>query len=136
MSIRAINADEEHNHYVGQVYEEHYARLRRYFLTQLHDAAEADECAHETISRLFSFMKDKEWEAEYVFVYLMRIAGRVCTRKLNEKGARRAACLDGKGRGLFDRIRAEVAGAVRERSNFVRFVLSPLDGHGRHPSGA
>lgn len=119
MTIATINASEDQSQYVGQVYQEQYARLRRYFLTQLGDGDEADKCVHETLRRLFFFMEDRDWEAEaeYVPVYLMRIAGFLCSRKLGEKRAQRAAGVAGGGESLFNKIRAEVFWVIRSVSS-------------------
>lgn len=116
MTIATIEASEDQCQYLGQVYQEQYPKLRHYFARQLGDGPEADECARETIRRLFFFMEDRDWEAEaeYVPVYLMRIAGLLCSRKLRDRSA---AGLLGKERGgFFDRIGAEaVAAVVRKR---------------------
>ena len=97
MKIAAINANEDHVQYIGQVYQEHGARLRHYFLVQLGDTSEVDDCVQETICRFFFFMEDRQWEAEtkYISVYLMRIAGLLCSRKLAEKRKQRADSFDG-----------------------------------------
>ncbi len=128
MTAADINAGEDQSRYVGEMYQQHGARLRRYFLTQLGDAAEADACVGETLSRLFFFMEERDWEAEaeYVPVYLMRIAGLLCSRKLGERRAGRPAAPAQPGRrGLFNKIRAEAAEAMRERAGFIKSVLRP-----------
>src|SRR5437016_5225667 len=106
MRIATINASEDHSQYVGQVYQEHYARLRHYFLIQLGNASEADDCVHETLRRLFFFMEERDWEAEaeYIFVYLMRIAGGICSKKLGEKGPQRTSGLGNMHNSLFNKI--------------------------------
>jgi hypothetical protein len=90
MSITTINVSEEQSQYVGQVYEEHYARLRRYFQLQLSDTPEADAGVQETLRHFFFFMEDRCWEAEaeFIDVYIMRIAGAVCSRRLARKRVR------------------------------------------------
>lgn len=129
MMLANFNVSEDHSQYVGQVYQKYYARLRHYFLTQLGDVREAEGCVNETFRRFFFFMEEREWEAEaeYIFVYLMRIAGLLCSRKLGEMRSQRAARLYGNGRNsLFDKVRAEVAGVMKGRSEFIRSILRPL----------
>lgn len=129
MMLANFNVSEDHSQYVGQVYQEHYARLRHYFLSQLGDVCEAESCVHETFRRFFFFMEEREWEAEaeYFFVYLMRIAGLLCSRKLGEMRSQHAADLNGNGRNsLFNKVRAEAAGVMKERSESIRFILRPL----------
>src|SRR5215216_5327516 len=129
MTIATINASEEHCKYIGQVYQEQYARLRRYFLVQLGSSSEADDCVQETIRRLFFFMEDRDWEAEaeYIPVYLMRIAGLLCSRKLMAQRGQRAAGLDdNKHDGLFHKIRIEALKTIKERIEIQRFVLRPV----------
>lgn len=128
MMLANFNVSEDHSQYVGQVYQKHYARLRHYFLTQLGDVREAEGCVNETFRHLFFFMEDRDWEAEaeYIFVYLMRIAGLLCSRKLGEMRSQHAAELYGNGRNsLFNKVRAEVAGVMKERSEFIRSILRP-----------
>lgn len=128
MRIETINASEDHNHYVGQVYEEHYGRLLHYFLVQIGDTSEADNCVHETIRRLFFFMENRDWEAEaeYINVYLMRIAGLLCTRKLAEKRSQGALSLaDNGNKSSFNKIRDEVLQTIKERLQFKQFFVKP-----------
>lgn len=75
---------------VGQVYGKYYPRLKRYFLRQLGDPSEADDCVRETVYRFFDFMRRRRWEeeAEYVPVYLMRTACIVCSENLSRKAQR------------------------------------------------
>jgi DNA-directed RNA polymerase specialized sigma24 family protein len=133
MKIATINASEEHNQYIGQVYQEHYATLRHYFQTQLDDNSEADDCVHETIRRFFFFMEDRHWEteAEYISVYLKRIAGLLCTRKLVEKKAHHMSGLEhNEHHGLFSKIRTEAIRTIKERIEFRQSLLSPADSKG------
>jgi DNA-directed RNA polymerase specialized sigma24 family protein len=126
MMIANINAGEDHVRYIGQVYQEQYAKLRRYFLIQLGSSSEADERVHETMRRLFFFMEDRDWEAEaeYIPVYLMRIAGFICSRRLAEKRSRSA----------FNKVRIPVTHAVKESIEFVKTFLRRLGIVGRQPS--
>lgn len=137
MTIVNIEASEDQGHYVAKVYQEQYERLRHYFLTQLGDEAEAERCIEEAMRRLSFFMEERDWEAEaeYIPVYVMRIAGLLCSRKLGEK-IRRSAARGGEGkRGLFDKVRAEVVRGFKERVEFMKVFLG-LRGHGgAHPSG-
>jgi hypothetical protein len=136
MMIVNIDAGEDNNHYVAKVYQEQYARLRRYFLIQLGDGPEAERCIQETMRRFFFFMEDRDWEAEaeYIPVYLMRIAGMLCSRRLCEKGPKRARSRGEGGEGPFNKVRAEVVRAVKERIEFMKIFLR-LTGHGGgHPS--
>jgi hypothetical protein len=125
MIITNINASEEQSQYIGQVYQEHYARLRHYFLTQLGNTSEADDCVQETIRHLFFFMEERCWEAEaeYIPVYLMRIAGLLCSRKLAEKRLQSANNLDGnESNSLFDKVRIAVIRTMKERIEFKGFA--------------
>lgn len=126
MTISTINASEEHSLHIGQVYQEHYERLRLYFLTQLGNANEADDCAQETIRRFFFFMEDRCWEtdAEYIPVYLMRIAGFLCSRRLAGKRVQRSNSLGGsQSDSLFNKIKNEVLQTISELTEF-KVVLS------------
>lgn len=130
MTLETIKASEDQSQYIAQVYQQHYARLQRYFLTQLGNVTEAEECIHETINRLFFFMEERDWEseAEYIPVYLMRIAGLLCSRKLSEKRSGGPSELGHGGRrGLFNKIRVEAREAMKERIDFIRSVLRPAD---------
>lgn len=136
MNLAIINAGEDQSPYVPQVYQQHYARLRHYFLSQLGNTLESEDCVHETISRFFFFMEERDWEAEaeYIPVYLMRIAGLLCSRKLSEKRSQRSTALGHDGhRGLFDKIREEALKTMKERMRLIRSVLSPSDVDGRRP---
>jgi DNA-directed RNA polymerase specialized sigma24 family protein len=131
MTITTINASEDHNHYIGQVYQEHYAKLRHYFLIQLGSISEADDCVQATIRYFFFFMEDRCWETdvEYIPVYLMRIAGSLCSRRLAKKSVQRSNNLDGsKNNSLFNKIKNEVIqtinGLVQFRQLFLRAVES------------
>jgi hypothetical protein len=135
MTIVNIDAGED-SHYVARVYQEQYARLRHYFQIQLGDNPEVERCIQETMRSLFFFMKDRDWEAEaeYIPVYVMRIAGQLCSKRLGEKRSRRAAGLRGKSRGMFNKVRAEVIRTIRERIELMKVFLR-LTGHeGGHPS--
>jgi DNA-directed RNA polymerase specialized sigma24 family protein len=128
MTIEIVNASEDRSHYVGLVYEEHYGRLRHYFLLQIGDAAEAEACVHETIRRFFFFMEDRNWEAEvkYISIYLMRIAGLLCSRKLAEKRAQHTRGLNDNGnKSSFNKIRDEVFQTIKEHLQFKQIFLRP-----------
>lgn len=133
MMINAGSVSEDHAQNIGQIYQEYYARLRHYFLIQLGDVSETDECVHETIRLFFFFMEERQWgeeeEAEYIFVYLMRIAGLLCSRKLIEKRSQRIVSFS-----LLNKIRTEVAKIIKKRIDFIRFVLRPVESS-RQPSG-
>jgi DNA-directed RNA polymerase specialized sigma24 family protein len=132
MTINAGSFCEDHSQYIGQVYREHYARLHHYFLIQLGDASEADEGVHETIGHLFFFMEERQWEeeAEYIFVYLMRIAGFLCSRKLTEKRSQRSASLDeNENNSLFNKVRTGAIRTIKERIEFGKFLLRPAEGN-------
>lgn len=111
---------DEHVGRVGQVWERHHARLRRYFLAQLGGAAEADRCVQETIYRFFVFARRRAWEeaSGRAAVYVMRIAAVLCSEKLAERrrlaGARKCDDVEGADR----RVEAEAVRAVRERLGF------------------
>jgi hypothetical protein len=126
MTITTINASEEHCLYIGQVYEEYNVRLRDYFLAQLGNTREADNCVQETIRLFFFFMEDRCWEtdAEYIPVYVMRIAGFLCSRKLAERsGRRKDSLISHKTSVLFDKIRTEVAQTIKGRAEFWQLFL-------------
>lgn len=133
MTFETINASEDQSQYVAQIYQQHYARLQHYFLIQLGSVAEAENCIHETISRFFFFMEERDWEAEaeYIPVYLMRIAGLLCSRKLSEKRSRGLSRFDyDRHRNLLNRIREEALATMKERIEFIRSILRPADGNG------
>jgi len=138
MTIATIHADEDQSQYIGTVYQQHSARLRRYFLIQLGGPSEADNCVQETIRRFFFFMEDRDWEAEaeYISVYLMRIAGLICSRKLAEK---RRQCADNsddtENNSVFTSLQTLAFQAVKERIEFLQFVLRPVEGDSRQASG-
>jgi hypothetical protein len=91
MSVATINASEEQSHYVGHVYQEHYARLRNYFLLQLGDTAEVETCVQETFPHFFFFMAERCWEAEAerIHDHFMKMAGLIKARKLAAHAAPR-----------------------------------------------
>ncbi|MDQ3746231.1 MAG: hypothetical protein M3444_17805 [Acidobacteriota bacterium] len=127
MRVAIVNASEEHGQYVGQVYQQHYAKLRQYFFMQLGDASEADACVQETFNHFFFFMEDRCWEAdvEYMPVYLMRIAGGlVCSKKLAGKKARRRNRRGSQvTHALFHKLRNEVLQPFKEGFEFMRLFL-------------
>lgn len=131
--INAGSVSEDHIQYIGQIYQKYYARLRHYFLIQLGDVSEADKCVHETIRLFFFFMEERQWreeeEAEYISVYLMRIAGPLCSRKLIEKRSRRIVSF-----GLLNKIRTEVTKIIKRRIDFIRLVLRSVGRDNRQPS--
>jgi DNA-directed RNA polymerase specialized sigma24 family protein len=137
MTITTINASEDQSQYVWQIYQEHYARLQHYFLIQLGNDSEAEDCVHETMRRFFFFMEGRSWEAEaeYIFVYLMRIAGLLCSRKLGEKRAQRLTDLGhNRHHSLFNKIRTEAIETMKERIDFMRSILRSMDGDSKKPS--
>ncbi|HWS87272.1 MAG TPA: hypothetical protein VN282_09925 [Pyrinomonadaceae bacterium] len=139
MTITTVHASEDQSRHVGRVYQENYARLRRYCLAQLGDESEAEQCIHETMRRFFFFMEERDWEAEEEFipVYLIRIAGLLCVRKLGEKRARRPAGTERDARGgLFDKVRAEAVETMKERIGFIKSILRPAGVEGRPPAVA
>jgi hypothetical protein len=138
MMISTGSVSEEHSQYIGQIYQEHYPRLRHYFLMQLGDASEADECIHETIRLFFFFMEERQWEeekAEYISVYLMRIAGLLCSRKLIEKRSQRIVSFDDQNNSLSNKIRTEVTEIIKKHIDFIRLVLRSVESNSRQPSG-
>lgn len=134
MKMATVNAGEEHSRYVGQVYQKHYATLRRYFLTQLGDAAEAEAGVNETLRLFFLFMEDKSWEshARHARVYLLRIAGGlVCSEKFAAKRARRKNGLGAKeARGMFERLKGGAAQSFKEGVRLGRLLLGAAVGGG------
>lgn len=138
MTIVTINTSEDHSQYIAQIYQEHYARLRHYFRTQLGDKPDADACVHETIRRFFFFMEDRCWEAdvEYFAVYLMRIAGLLCSRKLAEKMAQSTNGDERQNNGVFDGIKTTTHEIIKQRIDFKGFLLSPAEAGSRRHSAA
>jgi hypothetical protein len=126
MTIAIINANEDQNQYIGQIHEQYYAKLRHYFLIQISDASEADDCAQETICRFFYFMEDRHWEteAEYIDVYLMRIAGFLCSRKLAKKRSPSAVNPESDEiKSLFNKIRAKAINTCQKMIQLKQFLL-------------
>jgi DNA-directed RNA polymerase specialized sigma24 family protein len=128
MMIANINTSEGHSKYIVEVYQEHYARLRHYFLRHLENTCEAEDCVQETINRFFFFMDDRDWEAEaeYISVYLMRIAGLICSRKLAEKRRQRADNPNVNGNScIFTNLQTLVLQAIKEGLEFKQIFLRP-----------
>lgn len=137
MKIGNINADEDHVKYVGQIYQKHYVRLRSYFLAQLDNSSEADDCVLETIRSLFFFMEDRDWEAdaEYIHVYLMRIAGFLCSRKLSEKRAQRVNNLNAlENKSAFNKVRIIAGKIIKEGIEWIKAFLRLLEGNSKRSS--
>lgn len=135
MRMAIFNASEEHSQYVGQIYQRHYTGLRHYFLMQLGDASEADACVEETISRFFFFMEDRCWEAdmEYIPVYIMRIAGFLCSKKLAARRALRKNRLGWrKVVGRLNKIMREVVRPIKERAESIRLFFRARGGTRQH----
>src|ERR1041384_5697363 len=131
MRIAVINSNDDHSRYIEQIYEEYYAKLQKYFLTQLGDVSEAHDSVQETIRRFFFFMEERHWEAEAEFipVYLMRIAGLLCSRRLAEKRSQ-AHIVDGnENNSFFNRIRTQTIQTIKERIQFKQLFLSPKEGN-------
>jgi hypothetical protein len=132
MRITTINTGEEHSQYVGQVYQEHYAGLRHYFLTQLDNPSEVDAYVEETLRYFFIFMEDRCWETdvEHMPAYLMRIAGGLfCSKKLAGKRTQGRHKLDDSAANrLFKVIRNEVIQPIKERLEFRQIFLKAEGG--------
>lgn len=124
MKIGYIDACEEQSKYVWPIYEEQYQKLYSYFLAQLSNSSEADDCALETIRRLFFFMEDRDWEAEseYISVYLMRIAGFLCSKKLGEKRLLSTNSLLGSGI-MPDKVRAATSRIIKEGAKLTKALM-------------
>ena len=122
MTVAVINSSEEHSQYVGLVYQEYYAKLRDFFLMLLGDASEADDCVQETLRHFFFFMEDRCWEtnAEFISVYLMRIAGAICSKRLAERAEQ----------SKFDKFRNRVSQAIKERKELRQLFLTVKGYHG------
>lgn len=114
MNTATMSASGEYSIHIGQVYLRYNTRLRSNFLSQLGDEAEAEECLQETLRHFFFFMQDRCWESEVelIDVYVMRIAGAVCSRRLARKRALPAAAperlLDRLGHKMFKPVHAGV----------------------------
>ncbi|HEX8285502.1 MAG TPA: hypothetical protein VF588_19260 [Pyrinomonadaceae bacterium] len=124
MRVTTINGVEEHTRHIGEVYQKYYPRLRNYFTAQLGDTPDADACVQETVRRFFFFMEDRCWEAdaEFVPVYLMRIAGGLLCSKMSA-GAKAGR---GKSYGLFDKIKGQLLQPLRARPEMVRLFLGAV----------
>jgi hypothetical protein len=124
MKIGNIDACEEQSKYVWQVYQEQYPKLYSYFLPQLGNSSEADNCVLETIRRLFFFMEERDWEteSEYISVYLMRIAGFLCSRKLSEKRLMRSNSLFS-NRIMLNKVRVAASRIIKEGVKFIKAFL-------------
>lgn len=136
MTTGIMSASDEYSPHIGQIYLKYNARLRGNFLSQLGDDSEAEECVQETLRLFFFFMKDRCWESEVKLldVYLMRIAGGVCSKKLAEKRARSANVLGRHEKeSLFDRIRREVIQPVQKRMELKQLFLR-MFGNVRQPT--
>jgi DNA-directed RNA polymerase specialized sigma24 family protein len=118
MTTATINVSYDHSQYVEQVYDKHSARLKYYFLRQIGDVSEAEDCAQETLCRFFVFIGRRQWEkeVEYIPVYLMRIAGLLCLERLAEKKSQCADSVDEHERSsLPDKIRDDAIRSIKER---------------------
>jgi DNA-directed RNA polymerase specialized sigma24 family protein len=117
MKTGTINASNDHSTYIKHVYENHYPKLQHYFLRQIGNTSEAHDCVQETICRFFIFMEGRQWEkeAEYMLVYLMRIASTLCLEKLAEKKSQCADNLDNENNSLFNNIKGEAIQSIKER---------------------
>jgi hypothetical protein len=132
MRTATVYAGEEHGRYVGQVYQEYYAGLRYYFLSQFGDASEADACVRETVSRFFSMMEGRRWEAKRVPEHLLNIAGLLCAEKLAAKTESRTNRLGlDKAAGLLHKIRDGVIQPVKERLELSKLFHGGRGGDGR-----
>jgi len=128
MTIATIDANEDHSQYIGEVYEEYYGQLRQYFMKQIGNTTEVDNCVQETIRLLFIFMQDRSWEVEveFIYVYLMRIAGLLCSRKLAENMSQRRDSFDNnESNNALNKIRTEARQALKECIQFKQFCLKP-----------
>ncbi|HEX8146543.1 MAG TPA: hypothetical protein VF591_04990 [Pyrinomonadaceae bacterium] len=114
------NVGDDYGARVGQVCDEHYARLRHYFLTQLGSAPEADYCVRETIYRFFVFARGRRWEelAEHVPGCVMRTAALLCSEKLEERRRLADARRDDDSENALRGMAEEAARAVQERLRF------------------
>lgn len=120
MRMAVISNVEEHSQYIGPVYQEHYARLHNYFQAQLGNTPEVENCVQETIRHLFFFMETRCWEtdAEYVPVYLMRIAGALlCAKKVAAGKVGRE-----KTGSLFGKITNELIQPFKARLEFGKLL--------------
>lgn len=115
MTIATISSSEEDSQYVGLVYEEHYTKLRHYFLMLLGNASEAEACLQETFRHFFFFMEDRCWatDVEYMPVYIMRIAGSICSRKLAAR----------ERQSKLDKFRNSVIQAIKELKKLKQLFL-------------
>jgi hypothetical protein len=123
MNTGTMSTSGEYSLYIGQVYQRHNARLRSNFLSQLGDETEADECLQETLRHFFFFMQDRCWESEahLVDVYVMRIAGAVCSRRLARKRALAASAPEQKS--LLERLGREALKPVQASAALKQLFL-------------
>lgn len=129
MTIATINATEEQSQYIGQVYQDYSARLRDYFLPQLGNVSETDEYVEKTLRQFFFFMENRCWEleTEYIPVYLMRIAGSLCSKRLAEKSMQRSNTLSrAQNSRLFRKVKNEALRITDEIAEFGQLFLKPV----------
>jgi hypothetical protein len=136
MKTLNFNVSEDHGNRFAQVYLENHSRLKRYFLSQLGDGPEVDDCIEETMRHFSFFMEDHDWEVgtEYIPIHLMVIAGGVCTRTLGEKRTSSSAVFGNESHSLFNKVRAEATRAIKERIELMKLFLRLPEQGGGHPS--
>ncbi len=133
MNIGTMSASGEYNRHINRVYQRYNARLRSNFLSQLGDEAEARECLQETLRHFFFFMQERCWESEddLVEVYVMRIAGGVCSRRLARKRLLLASTHEQES--LLDRLGREVLKPIQASVALKQFFLRAF-GYARQSS--
>jgi hypothetical protein len=126
MAMGTMEACDEYSRHVGLIKQRYGAKLRRNFLSQLGDASEAEACWQETLRYFLLFMEDHCWEPDEKLtrVYLLRLAGAVCSRRLAEKRLRCASgCGRWEGESALDKIVRELIQLARWRVEFKQLFL-------------
>jgi RNA polymerase sigma factor (sigma-70 family) len=68
-------------------FDKHNSQLKRYILRNVHNEADAEELAAQTLFRFFEFMEGRQWEEEIgsVTAYLYGIAKHDCARFMSRR---------------------------------------------------
>jgi DNA-directed RNA polymerase specialized sigma24 family protein len=127
MKNTTVNAAEEFNRHLEQVFDKYHSRLQRYFLVQIGNLPEADAYVQETIYRFFDLMEGRQWEQEvsYINAHLMRIAFGLCMQKQTLEKSRVTDSLDLRENQNcpLNKLRDESLLSIKERLRLKPFLL-------------